>query len=377
MPKNINYEQIELKIIERISKFDYPHRSTDRYGFITTDDEPGEFIELNNLLRNTRIMPRVARKRNFELVKNFDKFSREQTYIDKSKWRFWNIRPKSGKSDAANLRSALAEFNADINRNFTAIRARTNKGFEVLLLCIHIDYSHLYDNFDLHAHFICKIDPNYYDDIYKKIHIEFSEEDTSDDLIRNPTASANYAISGTIKHEAMIEWPDDAFEAFCDLFISKKSDYYAPRLIRPCGSFKAWLRDRRDRRVLDPAERAERARKAANRKETADPRRLERVGCQVIKQVKRFWVPASGRYRSGVLVRLLSHPSSGSTKPDTPIRASKSSANYTAIQRASFGVIGALSHHAKRRLWWWRTWPYGRTYHKPPRPIRRRLARAK
>lgn len=349
---------ITRRLVDFVNSFGEAYASEkDRF---TVDTDTGEVFLKGKPTRNVRFFPKKAFIKNKQLVNEF------QRYADlnvKKTWRYWNFAFPDRKVEIDELRSDLRAFNDEIEARFDKLIRL--KIFEPLITVIHIQYSHVTHNFHLHAHFICDVSDENYEEVHRKLGSGFSNSYFPVDPVRNPAGCVRYMLDGILDHRDMMLWPENALRAAWDLSISKA------KLVRPCGSFQNWRSEEKRKRQASPEAIARRA-KNENRRQTAYDGRHMPNGDRFLGMIQ--------DYTSGGAKRVSLFETSADLTgmaEERPSRVSRGG-NNKAIKSTAMGTTtpGRIRGTLKRgRRWWWRVWPYGRggTSRRFVRPIRRRL----
>lgn len=368
------------KIAAKILRFDDPYASkSDQY---IVSCNTGEIFYIGRPLRTSRCISGRALKRNVKTFEDFKEFASKQ---DISNWRFWSLKLPGRKSEISNLADEYDRFNKSINNHFSALR---NKNiFEVLLETIHIKYFisdiSKKEEFDIHLHMICRVVPEFYDDIFKELNNKFSKVDIKEnDYIRNINGCAFYMLKNVLPFEDIATWPSHILETIWNFTLGK------PQLVRPCGSFQEWRRARSPRRSLPKLTKEEReshqratfearARKKNNRAETAYDGSYD-VPDQYLRTVN-FRLPdgtwdVGNRYKCAPRSKNEAEPTEG-----TAAVLSDGSGTHPANLVESSALSTTIQQHPQQlgrrpKPWWGRVWSYG-VPRRPAGPIRRRLAR--
>ncbi len=250
-----------------------PYQSEKERYLVALQDSPGEIIDLGRPLRGTRFFASHAVRKNRRVVEDFDAFAAVDGLKD---CLYWGIGLTGAKAEATDLPDAMKRFNGRINIEFTELRKRFN--FELLLLVVHPRYDSVSGLFDLHAHFVARVSPDSREAVRRRLMTKFSKTDLPDSPIRRAAAVATYMLWGIFRNRVMITWPDHALRAAWSLTQSRF------RFIRTGGAFSRW------RASLRPPEqklewKSEKAHRARNRAETADPRQRVLTGDRLLSKV--------------------------------------------------------------------------------------------
>ncbi|MCY1705267.1 hypothetical protein [Pannonibacter sp. SL95] len=250
-----------------------PYQSeNDRY-LVLLEDAPGEVIEMGRPLKGTRFFKSEALKRDVQTVRDIEVFAREAGASD---WLFWNVGLTGAKASVDGLCEAMTDFNRRINIDFSELRKK--HGFELILIAIHPRYDAVSGQFDLHAHFICRIPPEQREAARRRLMSKFSKVDLPDDMVRNPAACSTYMLWGIYDPKELLTWPDRPLMAAWELAQSRA------RLVRTGGGFALWKRSRHDP-AQEASAREERARRRANREATKDPRKGQLSGDRFLAKI--------------------------------------------------------------------------------------------
>jgi len=252
-----------------------PYQSELSRFLVLLGDAPGEIVDLGRPLRSSRLFKPTVQRRDIQTARDFEEFAAR---ADRQDWLFWNIGLPGQKAEVGGLVEANREFNRLINLHFSELRKHC--GFELLLLTIHPRWDAFSGRFDLHAHFICRIPRNHREAARRRLLVAFSKADVGSDVpVRNAAACATYMIWGICPYESVTMMPDDALS---DLWALSKAH---ARLVRPGGSFKQFRKLKSDEALPTDEERAEKARRKANRQETADPRTHSRGADRLLAKI--------------------------------------------------------------------------------------------
>jgi hypothetical protein len=331
----------------------------------TIDRGPKVVIDLGPEVFQRRLLPSVNRRKSQPVIDDFVEFARGQS---KTKWRYWNVRPLSGKIALDKLEVGVRAFGDELGDAVEYMRKRFNvKSF---LVTMHIRMDDTFETFDIHAHLILDVGGGDEAGARKYLMRRFAEVDAPRRKVQNVGNAVAYMFNRLYDHPRIPEWPEEARRAAWALSGSRT------KLVRAYGAFAEWRRTHKAGRGA--SDETEKSGKQARRRQDA-PQESQKPRPSIVTAF-----PIKGVLR-GLQIDFKVNPSpapaSMLARVDAPertgaaaIAGSSSSANVSTTPESVAPDTDSF-HSSKnripfRKVWWWKAWHYEQC--SIPAPIRRR-----
>lgn len=321
-PKTLTPFQVSHHLARRLEGMGFePYQSMKGRYLVLMEDAPGEIFDLGRPLKGSRFYAKNAIRKDRKVIADFEEFAKEDRL---AKCYYWGIGLPCAKATCEGLEDALRSFNSKINSEFSVLRNQF--GFEMLLLTLHLRYDRFSERFDLHAHFICRIeDDQALDQIKHHLRRKFSKYHFPLDPIESAGACATYMHARIFDNYEMLTWPDEALGAAWSVTQQRF------RFSRVGGAFAEW-RALQTAANDNPTVREDKQRIKENRRATADPR-------QIFRSTDKFLGKVMATVRGAKIYALL-------FENTTPVNGSEVGAN-SPPSRDSSSATGGVTQKPK------------------------------
>lgn len=334
----------------------------------TIDHGPQVVIDLGPEVFQRRLLPSVNRRKSQPVIDDFVEFARGQS---KTKWRYWNFRPLSGKIAVDQLENGIRSFGDKFGDAVEYIRKRFN--VKAFLVTMHVRMDDTFEKFDVHAHLILDVGGGDEAGARRYLMRRFAEADVPRRKVRDVSNAVAYMFNSLYDHAGIPEWPEEARRAAWALSGSRT------KLVRAYGAFAEWRRAQKaGQGTADESENsAKHSGRLKNAPQESQKPRPSIVTAFPIKGVlRRLQIDFKGNSSLA--------PAATLARVDAPMQAgavaiagSPSSANVSTTPESvapdSDSFVPSANMIPLRKSWWWNAWPY--EHRSVPKPIRRRALR--